>query len=302
MIPLDYYRMFYYVAQYRSFTRAAKYLNNSQPNLTRCMNILENELGCALFIRSNRGVALTPEGDKLYHYVSVGYEQILTGEQKIRKTKDMEEGMITIGVSDIALHLILLDHLEEFHEMYPSIRLQILSDSAPAAIDSLRNHLVDFSVVTTHINIKKPLTKTSLRNFQEILIGGTKYDSYARRTNTLRELRHLPFISLDKRTSTRQLHEQFFHEHHLPFHPDMEAATTDQVLPMIQRNLGIGFYPKELTARAFERQEIVELPLQEKIPGREICLLQNTSHSLSVAARQFIDILKGTARTENGNS
>lgn len=131
MIPLDYYRMFYYVAQYKSFTRAAEYLNNSQPNLTRCMNILENELGCPLFIRSNRGVTLTPEGDKLYHYVSVGYEQILTGEQKIRKTKDMEEGMITIGVSDIALHLILLDRLEEFHETYPSIRLQILSDSAP---------------------------------------------------------------------------------------------------------------------------------------------------------------------------
>ena len=179
MIPLDYSGMFYYVAQYKSFTRAAEYLNNSQPNLTRCMNILENELGCPLFIRSNRGVTLTPEGDKLYHYVSVGYEQILTGEQKIRKTKDMEEGMITIGVSDIALHLILLDRLEEFHETYPSIRLQILSDSAPAAIDFLRNHLVDFSVVTTPINIKKPLIKTSLRTFHEILIGGIKYSSYA---------------------------------------------------------------------------------------------------------------------------
>ena len=56
---LDYYRIFYYVAQYKSFSKAADVMGNNQPNITRCMNILENELGCKLFIRSNRGVQLT---------------------------------------------------------------------------------------------------------------------------------------------------------------------------------------------------------------------------------------------------
>lgn len=40
-------------------------MGNNQPNITRCMNILENELGCKLFIRSNRGVQLTIEGERL---------------------------------------------------------------------------------------------------------------------------------------------------------------------------------------------------------------------------------------------
>lgn len=42
---LDYYRIFYYVAQYKSFSKAAEVMGNNQPNITRCMNILENELG-----------------------------------------------------------------------------------------------------------------------------------------------------------------------------------------------------------------------------------------------------------------
>ena len=42
---LDYYRIFYYVAQYKSFSKAADVMGNNQPNITRCMNILENELG-----------------------------------------------------------------------------------------------------------------------------------------------------------------------------------------------------------------------------------------------------------------
>ncbi len=39
-VPYDYYRIFYYVAQHKSFTRAAEVLGNNQPNITRCMNNL----------------------------------------------------------------------------------------------------------------------------------------------------------------------------------------------------------------------------------------------------------------------
>ena len=46
MITYDYYRIFYFVAQYHSFTKAAEILKNNQPNITRCMNNLES---CLLY-------------------------------------------------------------------------------------------------------------------------------------------------------------------------------------------------------------------------------------------------------------
>ena len=60
MITFDYYRIFYFVAKYKSFTKAAEVLQNSQPNISRCMGNLEQELECKLFMRSNRGIILTP--------------------------------------------------------------------------------------------------------------------------------------------------------------------------------------------------------------------------------------------------
>ena len=60
-ISYDYYRTFYYVAKYKSFTGAAEALLNSQPNITRTMKKLEKELGCTLFVRQRHGIALTPE-------------------------------------------------------------------------------------------------------------------------------------------------------------------------------------------------------------------------------------------------
>ena len=64
-ITYDYYRIFYYAAKYKSFSKAAEILMSNQPNITHFMNNLENQLGCRLFIRSNRGVTLTREGEKL---------------------------------------------------------------------------------------------------------------------------------------------------------------------------------------------------------------------------------------------
>ena len=100
MITYDYYRIFYFVARYKSFTKAAKMLVNNQPNITRCMNILEQELKCTLFLRSNRGISLTPEGKKLYEHVAIAYEQLQIGEEEIRqicKELKMEEIDDTMG-------------------------------------------------------------------------------------------------------------------------------------------------------------------------------------------------------------
>ena len=50
-ISYDYYRVFYYVAKYKSFTGAAKALMNNQPNITRMMKKLEEALGCTAYHR-----------------------------------------------------------------------------------------------------------------------------------------------------------------------------------------------------------------------------------------------------------
>ena len=40
-VNFEYYRIFYYVAKYHNFTKAAHTLGSSQPNVTRAMNCLE---------------------------------------------------------------------------------------------------------------------------------------------------------------------------------------------------------------------------------------------------------------------
>ena len=149
MITYDYYRIFYFVARYKSFTKAAKMLGNNQPNITRCMNILEQELKCTLFLRSNRGISLTPEGKKLYEHVAIAYEQLQIGEEEIRQNGELENGLVSIGASENALRLVLLSSIEKLHEKYPQVRLRSSTNTTPQAVQSITRLILDFPADTT---------------------------------------------------------------------------------------------------------------------------------------------------------
>ena len=82
-ISYDYYKIFYYVAKCGSFTRAADILLSNQPNLTRAIKNLEQELGCTLFERSNKGVKLTDAGEHLFLHVSAAVEHFQAAEAEI---------------------------------------------------------------------------------------------------------------------------------------------------------------------------------------------------------------------------
>ena len=141
-VPYDYYRIFYYAAKYRSFTRAAEILLSSQPNVTRAMNNLEQELGCRLFVRSNRGIALTPEGERLYGHVRIAWEQLLAGEYELSRERRLESGYVSIGASEIALHELLLPVLRKFRLTYPGIHIQVTNHSTPQAVAAVKSGLL----------------------------------------------------------------------------------------------------------------------------------------------------------------
>ena len=76
------------VADSKSMNEAARELFISQPSLSAAMKDLEEELGIDVFIRSSRGVTLTPEGEEFIEYARQVVEQYQLIETKyIEKTE-----------------------------------------------------------------------------------------------------------------------------------------------------------------------------------------------------------------------
>lgn len=296
-ITYDYYRIFYYVAKYKSFTRAASILMNNQPNITRSMNNLERQLGCSLFIRSNRGVELTPEGQKLYEHVTIAFEQLQAAELELVSGNNLQSGTVTMSASETALHGILLPALKSFHTAYPGIRIRISNHSTSQAVQAVKNGLVDFAVVTTPTDIHRPLKEIRLRDFREVLVCGRRYAFLSKGTQHLAGLQEYPLITLGKETKTYEFYTGFYLEHGLVMSPDIEVATADQLIPTILHDLGIGFVPEPFVKNHIREKELYVIPLAEPVPIRSICLVEDKSRPLSVAANMLKNMLK--ERAEN---
>ena len=120
-VNFEYYKVFYYVAKYKNFTKAAHALGSG------AMNCLEQQTHCTLFIRTNRGVQLTPEGEMLFTHVEAAISQIQTAETELNAHSGLEHGSISIGASETALNIYLLDILKPFHMKHPGIRLKYIT-------------------------------------------------------------------------------------------------------------------------------------------------------------------------------
>lgn len=77
------------IADYGSMNEAAKQLFVSQPNLSKTIKELEDEIGLTIFLRSNRGIVITPEGEEFLGYARQVTEQyrLLTDKYIEKKSK-----------------------------------------------------------------------------------------------------------------------------------------------------------------------------------------------------------------------
>ena len=292
-VNFEYYTIFYYVAKYQNFTKAAQALENSQPNITRAMNCLEQQLNCTLFVRTNRGAQLTPEGEKLFTYVSAAMSQLLAAEEELADSTGLLHGSVSIGASETALNIYLLDRLKNFHMEYPGIRIKIYNHSTPEAVHAVKSGKIDFAGVTTPVEAEAPLKQVLLETFQEILVGGKTFTALGSQRLSLAELEKYPLICLGRETMTYHFYQQLFLKHGLELMPDTEVATTDQILPLVKSELGLAFLPESMAEDAIRRREIVPIDLQETIPKRNICMVYDSRHPLSAAAKKLRNSVVG---------
>ena len=294
-ISYDLYRVFYAVAQSGSFTHGAQALHSNQPNVTRAIQSLEQELGCQLFRRSNRGVHLTPEGERLFHHVQSAQAHLEAGERELLSGRMLQHGMITLGTTETALHTFLLPVLRRFHQAYPGVRLRITNHPTPKALEALREGAVELAVVSSpeHLGM---LHAQTLVSFSDMVLAGQIFAALSRRPLTLAELVQQPLVCLGQGTQAYDLYQSFFAARGLLYAPDIQVATTGQILPLVQNGLGLGFVPERLGRQALEGSDLVAIRLTEPLPQRTASLVTDPAVPLGHAAKMLYDMLLAAAQ------
>lgn len=155
----------------------------------------------------------------------------------------------------------------------------------------MQNGLVDFALVPDDLAVPDSLLKKKVGEIREVPICGSAFSGLTKKYVTLAQLTGYPLVSLTEGTSSYDYYADLFLRHGLPFSPDVEVATIDQVLPVVRCNLGIGFVPREMLVGVPELTGIYPLTLEEPLAPRSICLFRRKNQPLSIAAKRLQQML-----------
>ena len=119
---------------------------------------------------------------------------------------------------------------------------------------------------------------------REVAVCAPSFKNLLNRPVSFIELEDYPIISLREGTTTRLFYSQVFVNYGVPLRPAVEAVTSDQILPLVEADLGIGFVPEEFLDRGYQ-VEVIDLV--EEIPQRDIVMIKKKGQSLSIAAKEL---------------
>lgn len=293
-INYDYYKVFYYVAKYKNLSLVAKLINSSQPSLSKLMKKLEDQLGCTLLIRTNRGIHLTPEGERLYSHVTVAYNELRAAEADLSAENNLAKGIICIATTSAADQLFITDFVTAFQIEYPSINFFISRCENSNAIKDLANGVIDFAIVETPLPFKLEFKQTPLTFYRDKLVVATGSRYSQNNVIHVDELGSVPFIGISSFLSREIYYTELFARFGIEWNPRIGVSQSGQILPLVKKGVGIGFIPDFVANPLITKGLLVELQIEniKRLPKRTIMLLEDRNQHTSIAARKLIMRIK----------
>ncbi len=148
-------KYFLAVAQEESITKAAEVLRTTQPNLSRQLTELEEEVGRKLFERGSRKITLTEEGMFLRKRAKEIIELVERTETALSSFDEMVSGVVHIGAAETHAMRLIADAMLSLRETHPQIQYNIFSGSTIEVTDQLNKGLLDFGVLVAPVDLQK---------------------------------------------------------------------------------------------------------------------------------------------------
>ena len=167
VMNLEQFRYIKEVSQCRSISKAAKQLFLTQPTISNAIHNFEEEVGYKVFRRSNQGVELTEDGEKLMGSIDI----ILNEVDHIRNANTGDgyiNGDVYVDASPTICSTIMPKVIIACKQAYPGITVHVKETFPDKSMTSLLAGMANISL-TSFVGVEKfknLQTSLGVRNFE----------------------------------------------------------------------------------------------------------------------------------------
>lgn len=275
-----------------NITKAAKYLNLTQPNLSRQINMLERDIGHKLFERKHNNIILTPEGILLKKRA----EEIINMVDKTRAefnfTDKVIAGDIFIGAGETLAMSLVASVMKDVQNDYPHIRYNIYSGNFQDITEKLDKGLLDFGLLIDPADLSKyDYLKIPLKDTWGLAMR--KDSPLSNKKNiTKKDLLNIPLI-ISRQVIETEIEDNDFSRWFSDTFDNLNITATYNLiynaLIMVSEGMGYALCLDKLIDNMYH-QNICFIPLKPKLESG-INIVWKKNQEFSRASKIFLDRL-----------
>jgi DNA-binding transcriptional LysR family regulator len=264
MIDFKTLETFIWVANLRSFRRAAEKLNTTQPAVSTRIAQLEDFLGLRLLERDRRTVAPTPKGQ----------EFLVHAERLLRLRGEMIEavgdrstvrGIVRLGVSESIVHTWLPSLIKRVNQVYPNLELEIDVDISPKLRDGLVDRDLDLAFLVGPVG-NPNVHSRPLCSFPVAFIASEAIP-FPKKPVTLEHIAMHPLVTFARNTQPHMALRELLARNGLrtTIHA---SASLEAVVRMALDGVGVAVIPPAIIEKKAEaREKLHRLNTRLKLPA-----------------------------------
>jgi DNA-binding transcriptional LysR family regulator len=261
------------VAERRSVSRAAKALYLTQPALSARLKNLERELGVQLFVRTPKGVRLTPAGHALRPFAQRILQTLADGREALTELAAGEAGRLVIGAAPAASTYVLPALVRRFHEARPNVRVAVVTGHSEEVLELVLREQVQVGLVR---ELGHPDVVAVPIFVDEVVLVVRPDHPFAQAGSIdVTELGSARLILFDRTSSYFDLTMPFFRE--AGFVPTglMEVDNVEAAKKMVEEGLGAALLPRSAVAEELAARTLAEVAVVGAPPVRRtICAIR----------------------------
>jgi len=283
-------RAFLAVYQLRQLSAAAQRLFVTQSAVSMLIRQLEEGLGTRLFDRTTRSLKPTAAAEEMLATVERVLRDVDSLSADFRELATLERGRVTLAITPTLAAMLLPDALRIFSQQHPKVRV-LVNDCAPDQfISRILGEHVDFGIGTPERPGAEVETERLMRDHLALVCRSDHPLAKARVVRWTDLGRH-PVITVRPGYGVRPLIDGTAAEAGVALDVVNEVSFLSTALWMTACGMGASIMPSAFARAAGDPSLVIKMLSAPRV-SRDISVVIKRGHSLSAAARSFIDVLK----------
>jgi DNA-binding transcriptional LysR family regulator len=283
-------RAFLAVYQLRKLSAAAQKLFVTQSAVSMLIRQLEEGLDTRLFDRTTRSLKPTAAGEQMMLTVERILRDVDSLSADFRELATLERGRVTLAITPTLAGFLLPDAVRAFTAQHPGVRV-LVNDCAPDQfISRILGEHVDFGIGTP----ERPGAEVEVERLMRdhlALVCREDHPLAAARVVRWSDLGGHPVISVRPGYGVRPLIDGAAAEAGVALDVVSEVSFLSTALWMTSAGMGASIMPSAF-ARAQADPLLAIKVLSAPRVARDVSIVTKRGHSLSAAARAFIEAVK----------